>query len=300
MLSILLLPFLLLPFTSSQIPPAPHPCQTPYENPHPTNVFPSTPNWECCSGENFVITYSPHAVCGNTDCSKPERKPYINPDATGGCESIFPEGSGDVSAYCFHLNGDNDDTINPQPHFCVMQCTHSSDCPNNDSCKSYNDDWGVINICVGWQYGGYESTFSSERFLQSKEPEYQPTPPAGSNCYPGKECLECELWGEGCDTGKRRRIDCRSEVENEDGDDTVLNTYHYSPCTSTSSDQSRNFYLFFVFNLVLFTVTMLRVRVEIRKFEGEFDRRRREGYTPVKGEQAFKGEREEMLGIEMT
>ncbi|GMH90151.1 hypothetical protein TrVE_jg8100 [Triparma verrucosa] len=91
-----------------------------------------------------------------------------------------------------------------------------------------------------------------------------------------------------CETGKRRRIECKGEEGEE-----VVNSYHYKPCSSTSSDLQNSYYIFFFSNIFLFIIVIYRVRKEVKLYDNEFDRRRREGYTPVK-------KREEMIGIEMT
>mmetsp|Transcript_22658 Transcript_22658/g.42593 ORF Transcript_22658/g.42593 Transcript_22658/m.42593 type:complete len:153 (-) Transcript_22658:34-492(-) len=125
----------------------------------------------------------------------------------------------------------------------------------------------------------------------SSSPIYISPPPPLSQCYPSVECLKCEVDGDMCETGKRTRIECKGE-EGEENVNSV-NSYHYKPCSSTSSDLLRSFYVFFFCNILLFIIVMYRVRSEVKLHDNEFDRRRREGYTPVK-------KREEMIGIEMT
>ena len=72
-------------------------------------------------------------------------------------------------------------------------------------------------------------------------------------------------------------------------------TFHYTECHYTPSDLTHNFYTFFAALLVVFPLIMLKVRREVKNSETEFDRRRREGWTPRK--EARNSEREEMMGL---
>ena len=130
--------------------PVPHNCSSHYENPHPSTTFPDAANWDCCDGEYFQITYTPHAIC-TTSCSKASSKPRFNADASGGCPTDQPAGT-NGTPYCFHPLY-NDDVVSQFTPACAITCDDASDCANGDDCVEYDDDWGKVSLCVGMQYG---------------------------------------------------------------------------------------------------------------------------------------------------